>query len=166
MRMFSYVALWTAIISSGCTMTSNDQLEANKNIVIRLHREIFSEGKVDKVDEFYTADFVCHFLVGPEWEGPSGVRKHVENHRRAFRDWREEVEDIVAEGDRVVTRFINYGTHRDEFMGIPATNRQVVVREVAVYWIANGKIAEQWGFPDISGFRQQLLEGSSSVDED
>jgi len=106
----------------------------------------------------YAPEFVCHFLIGPEWHGPEEVKEHINALRTAFPDWREEVEDVIAEGDKVVTRYTSYGTHQNSFEGIPATGRPVVVREVAIFRIMNGKVVEQWGFPDIAGLRRQLVE--------
>lgn len=153
--IFIGVALLTL---TSCDDSVNNMLEQNKQMVLHLHREIWSNGNLDLCDEVYAQDFVCHFLVGPEWHGPEGVKDHIKALRAAFPDWREEVEDIIAEGDRVVTRFTSYGTHRGSFQGIPATGQAVVVREVAIFRLRNGKIVEQWGFPDIAGLRDQLLE--------
>jgi steroid delta-isomerase-like uncharacterized protein len=136
----------------------NNILEQNKQMALYLHREIWSNGNLDLCDDVYAQDFVCHFLVGPEWHGPEDVKDHIKALRGAFSDWREEVEDIIAEGDHVVTRFTSHGTHRGTFQGIGATGKAVVVREVAIFRFENGKIVEQWGFPDIAGLRKQLLE--------
>jgi steroid delta-isomerase-like uncharacterized protein len=143
-----------------CT-ASGQQIAENKDVVLRQHA-LWSQGDLSVVDELYTSDFVCHFLVGPEWRGRQGVRDQVTAHRTAFPDWTEEVEDIVAENDRVVTRFRSSGTHRGEFAGIPATGRRVEISEVAIYRLVDGQIAEQWGFPDITGLLSQL-QGSSEA---
>ena len=80
----------------------------------------------------------------------------VTRHRTSFPDWTEHIEDIIAEGDRVVTRWTSRGTHQGEFEGIAPTGKQVTVAEVAIFRIANGKIAEQWGFPDIMALLRQV----------
>ena len=80
----------------------------------------------------------------------------VARQRTAFPDWTETIEDIIAEGDKVVTRFTSRGTHKGKFMGVPPTGKKVKITEVAVFRIADGKITEQWGFPDLQGLRQQL----------
>jgi steroid delta-isomerase-like uncharacterized protein len=139
----------------GCTR-DGQQVARNKEVVRRTHDLVWSKGNLSAIDELYAADFVCHFLVGPEWRGREGVREVVTNHRRSFPDWNEEIEDIIAEGDRVVTRFRSSGTHRGEFQGIPPTGRRVTISEVAIVRVVNGQIVEQWGFPDIAGLLQQL----------
>lgn len=82
-------------------------------------------------------------------------------HRKSFPDWHEHIEDIIAEGDKVAIRFTSRGTHKEEFQGIPPTGKQVTVSEVAIYRIADWKIVEKWGFPDIVGLLRQLGAGSS-----
>jgi steroid delta-isomerase-like uncharacterized protein len=141
---------------SGCGRSATEDLVRNKGVVRRQHTQVWSQGDLGAIDELYAPGFVCHFLVGPEWRGRVGVREQVTAHRRTFPDWTEEIEDIVAEGDRVVTRFRSSGTHRGEFQGIAPTGRRVTIAEVAVYCVVNGQIVEQWGFPDIAGLLRQL----------
>jgi predicted ester cyclase len=104
----------------------------------------------------YAPDYVCHFLIGPEWRGVEGIKNEVKQHRVSFPDWNEHVDDIVAEGDRVVIRFTSTGTQRGEFAGIAPTGKRVKIQEVAIFRLANGKIAEQWGIPDLHGLMEQL----------
>jgi steroid delta-isomerase-like uncharacterized protein len=135
-------------------------IEDNKAIVRLTAEEVWSKGNLAIVDEIYAPDFVCHFIVGPEWKGPDGVKNNVQQHRTSFPDWNEQIEDIIAEGEKVVIRFTSRGTHEGEFEGIPPTGNQVTIAEVAIYRIADGKIAEQWGFPDIMGLLRQVGAGS------
>jgi len=150
------------LLASGCAEMHESDITRNKNLIQRLHSEIWSDGNIDICNEFYRPDFVCHFLIGPEWHGPEDVKEHITALRAAFPDWREEIEDIIAEDDMVVTRFTSYGTHSGEFQGIPATGKHVKVRAVAIFRISDGKVAEQWGFPDIAGLREQLRGGTNS----
>ena len=138
-------------------------IEDNKAIVLLQHEEVWNKGNLAIVDEIYAPDFVCHFNVGPEWRGREGVRQQVTEHRAAFPDWKEHIEDIIAEGDRVVTRFTSQGTHKGVFQGIAPTDNQVTINEVAIYRISGGKIAEQWGFPDQMGLLRQV--GAGQPDE-
>ena len=133
--------------------------EDNKAVVRLQHEEVWSKGNFTIVDEIYTPDFVCHFVVGPEWRGREGIKQQVTEHRASFPDWKEHIEDIIAEGDKVVTRFTSRGTHKGEFQGIAPTGNQVTIGEVAIYRIADGKIAEQWGFPDSMGLLRQIGAG-------
>ena len=131
-------------------------IEDNKAVVRQQHEEVWSEGNLSLIDEIYTADFVCHFVGGQEWRGPQGVRRAVAGHRKSFPDWVEHIEDIIAEGDRVVTRFTSRGTHQGDFFEFPPTGNLVTVTEVSIYRMVDGKIAEQWGFPDQVELLRQL----------
>jgi steroid delta-isomerase-like uncharacterized protein len=131
-------------------------LAENKAIVLRSENELWTKGNLAAADELYSPDFVCHFVVGPEWKGVEGIRSEVASHRTSFPDWREKVDDVVAEGDRVVIRFTSTGTQRGEFQGIAPTNRKVKIQEMAIFRLAHGKIVEQWGMPDVRGLLEQL----------
>ena len=150
-----FIALFVVVFSS-CQSEMDRQLIRNKEIVRKQHVEVWSKGNLAIVEEIYSPNFVCHFIVGPEWRGYEGVKEQVTMHRRSFPDWTEEIEDIIAEGDKVVTRFRSHGTHKGEFQGIAPTGKRVTISEVAIYRIENGKIAEQWGFPDVFGLQRQL----------
>jgi predicted ester cyclase len=73
-----------------------------------------------------------------------------------FPDWRETIDDVVAEGDRVVIRVTGSGTHQGEFQGIPPTDRQVTATGIGIGRIENGRIAESWAAYDALGMMQQL----------
>ena len=128
----------------------------NKDVVLRQHYEVWNQARYDLIDEIYTEDFACHFIDGLESTGRPALRDFISGHRQSFPDWTEEVRDIIAEGDRVVSRYHSTGTHEGEFQGIAPTGRKVAIPEVSVYRLEGGKIAEQWGFPDGVGLANQL----------
>jgi predicted ester cyclase len=74
----------------------------------------------------------------------------------AFPDMKLAVEDEVAEGDQVVTRWVMHATHKGDLMGIPATGRQVAMSGISIDRVAEGKIVEHWGEFDMLGLMQQL----------
>jgi steroid delta-isomerase-like uncharacterized protein len=131
-------------------------LSENKAIVLRSEAELWSKGNLDVADELYGADFICHFVGGTEWKGIKGLKSEVASHRTAFPDWSEKVDDIIAEGDRVVIRFTSSGTQRGEFAGVAPNGEKVTIHEAAIYRVVAGKIVEQWGFPDSQSLMQQL----------
>jgi predicted ester cyclase len=77
-------------------------------------------------------------------------------YRIAFPDLELTIEDQVAEGDEVVTRFTARGTHRGELMGIPPTGRKVVVTGISIDRLVNGKTVESWTNYDVLSMMQQL----------
>ena len=151
-RSLCLVLTVAALGGAGCAGT----LERNKDLVRRVHEELWSQGKLDLIEEIHAPTFVCHFLTGPDWEGPEDLRKEISSHRASFPDWNEEVLRLVAEGDYVVSHFASSGTHKGDFHGTAPTGKKVTIHEIAIFRIENGKIAEQWGFPDLLGMSQQL----------
>ncbi len=149
------------ILLTGCRTVNHDQsaqdlLKANKAIVTRSHEEIWSKGNFNIIPDLYAEDFVCHFVIGPEWKGQEGLLAEVSSHRTSFPDWREDIVRLVAEGDFVASYFKSSGTHLGDFNGLAPTGRKVLIDEIAIYRLKNGKIAEQWGLPDINGMNIQL----------
>lgn len=140
---------------------SAQTLEQNKAVLMRAENEVWSGGDLAVADEIYAPDFVCHFIDGIEWRGIGGIKAAVASHRTSFPDWHESVEDIIAEGDRVVIRIHSTGTHLGAFNGIAATGRKVSIEEIHIFRMEHGKIAEQWGMPDVHALLQQL--GASQV---
>jgi steroid delta-isomerase-like uncharacterized protein len=152
--------VFLAVLVSGCGASREDSLlAANKELVRRHQEEIWNKGNTAAIDEFYTPDFVGHFPFG-ELVDREELKKAVAMHRAAFPDWTEQIEDIVAEGDRVAIRFISRGTQRGEFRGIKPTGRSVRIGEAALFRIVDRRIAEQWVFPDVGSLLQQLQNGS------
>lgn len=145
-----------SLIVLGCSSESSGQLESNKSVVRRVHDELWSEGDFLGIDELVAPDFVGHAPLGPDWQGAQGLRTRIRAHRATFPDWKERVEEIVAEGDLVAVRFTSIGTDRGGFRGNPPTGRQVRIREFAIYRLAEGKIVEQWVLPDLLTLERQL----------
>lgn len=147
---------------TGCGTPREDSiLAANRELIRRQHEEVWSKGNIAIIDEMYAPDFVGHFPFGQSG-GREELKKRVALHRAAFPDWTEQVEDLVAEGNQVVSRFTSRGTQRGEFHGISPTGRSVTISEAAIFRIADGRIAEQWVFPDVGSLLEQLENGSEN----
>lgn len=158
MKKIIFTSLTIAIITSfvGCSSNKTEvNLEANREVVRSFHK-VWSSGEVAVLDTLLAPDFVCHFINGIEWKGIEGTKTTISGHKKSFPDWKEEIVDIIAEGDKVVTRYKSTGTHRGVFNGIDSTGNVVTIYETSIYRIANGKLAEQWGFPDEVSLRNQL----------
>ena len=131
-------------------------LDANKATLRRFLDEGFGQGNLATVDELVADTFVDH-SPPPQISGDkAGMRQIVKLFRSAFPDLRLTVEDMIAEGDKVVVRMVTHGTHKGELMGIPPTGRSVTVNEQHIVRFANGKITEHWGVEDNLGMMQQL----------
>ena len=131
--------------------------DANKQIVDEFITALFTTGDLTAVDRYVDPGFVNHdppFPGAPP--GPQGMRMAGEIFRRAFPDWHSDVQQLIAEGDLVAENFIARGTHRSAVMGETPTGREVVLRGVNIFRIADGKIVERWGRLDQLGLLQQL----------
>ena len=145
------------------TRVNSSKGEWNKDLIRRLHQEIRSNGNVKILDEFYSKNIIWHLLpLGVELKGLNQLEGHIREHRQAFPDWTERVQQIVAEGDLVATRFISAGTNKGSFGGNPPTGKQIQINEMAIHRIVDGKIVEQWVNPDIFSLNRQLGLNSQS----
>jgi len=131
-------------------------LEQAKVLVLRHHDEVWTRGNIDAVDEIFAPDFVGHHPGQPDWVGPDAVKQAVVNARAAFPDFAEHVEDVIVEGDRVVTRFTASGTHLGPYRGLAPTGRRMQMAEMAVFRIAGNQIVEKWGLMDRLGMLSLL----------
>ncbi|UCC75023.1 MAG: ester cyclase [Gemmatimonadota bacterium] len=130
--------------------------EQNKAIVRRFIEEVWNKGNLSVLDEVYTADYVYRGPGGQEIKGPEGFKQVVAMYRAAFPNLHCTVEDQVAEGDKVATRWSLRGTHEAELMGIAATGNQVVMLGTVIHRFAGGKMAEARDMWDSLSFMQQL----------
>jgi steroid delta-isomerase-like uncharacterized protein len=132
-------------------------LEENKQIVQRAF-DSMSEGReafVAEHDQIYSPDLVGHFSGMPPVD--------IDMHRMfglatfdAFPDLKRPVEDLVAEGDKVVARWTSVGTHEGAFMGAPPTGKTVTTSGITVFRLRDGKIVEEWSESDMAGMMQQV----------
>jgi steroid delta-isomerase-like uncharacterized protein len=88
--------------------------------------------------------------------GPAGLKPIIAGFRAAFPDLQVTVEDQIAEGDKVVTRYTMRGTHQGAFMGLPPTGKHVTVSGIQIERVVQGQIVEHWRKSDDLGMMQQL----------
>jgi steroid delta-isomerase-like uncharacterized protein len=130
--------------------------EANKALYRRWFEEVVSGGNLDFADQLLAPGYVLHFPGVPGPVDSEGHKQLVMMFRNAFPDWHESVDDVIAEGDRVVIRVTGRGTHHGEFQGAPATGEQVSATGIGIGRIDGGRIAESWAAYDALGLMQQL----------
>ena len=129
--------------------------EHNKRLVRRGIEEVWNRGNLAAVDELVASDFVIHSSPD-EIHGPEGAKQYAAMLRAAFPDIHLTIDDQIAEGDRVVTRWTARGTHLGPFQGIPSTGKQVRVTAIDIDRVANGKLVECWTNVDELGLLRQL----------
>lgn len=130
--------------------------EANKAQARRMVDEVVNDGNIDLIDELLGPDFVDHSTppgVPPTREGAKALMAAL---RQAFPDLHATVDDVIAEGDRVVQRTTAQGTMRGELMGMPASGRSATWEQIHIIRFADGKEVEHWAVNDQLGMLVQL----------
>ena len=130
--------------------------EENKALARRYVEEVVNKGNLAVIDELAAADFVEHNPFPGQAPGIEGEKQLIGMMRAAFPDLHSTIEDVIAEGDKVVLRATTRGTHKGEFMGIPPTGKQVTVTEIHIMRFVGGKGVEHWAEVDMMGMMQQL----------
>ena len=131
-------------------------LEENKELVRQLLEDDISQGNEAVAERIIATDFFDHTNPPGMQHGLDGHKANVRLFRAAFPDQWWHIEDLIAEGDKVVARTTMRGTHTGDFFGIPPTGRRVELPGVHIMRIANGRIAEHWGSNDDLGMMRQL----------
>src|SRR4051794_14963121 len=124
--------------------------------LVRLYLDrVWSGGDLAAFDELTTADFTYH-LGGQQPRDRLAMRQFLESLRVAFPDWRVEVLDCIADGDRVGVRWQGRATHEGPFHGLRPTDKQVAVSGINLYRVVADKIATEWEQMDTIGLLTQL----------
>jgi steroid delta-isomerase-like uncharacterized protein len=154
------IAEWEWIVSPASSwrlMNTPNVPAANRQLMATINEEIWNQGKLELIDTHYAQDYVRHEAGYPgEMTGRAGLRRHIENLRSGFPDWNCTTSDVVAEGDKVVVRYLCTGTHTGEWSGLPPTGKSIEVQSIVIHRITDGKVAEDWSEYDTLGFMQQL----------
>ena len=119
--------------------------------------DVFEQGNVALLDELLAPDYINHTPATPDLPtGPEGVKGVVTMFRSAMPDLRVVVEDMIAEGDKVATRYTLEGTHQGELFGVPPTGQRLSIKSITVERVSEGKIREHWRVTDSLDMMQQL----------
>lgn len=130
-------------------------VKENKTLVRHCIEEVFNKGNVAATDEFFAPDFAPPIQPGVTRDR-EGYKQFVTTFFSALPDLHVTVEDMVAEGDKVVFRATNSGTHKGEFIGIAPTGKHATWTEISIWLIEGGRIVEVWTEVDKLGHMQQL----------
>jgi steroid delta-isomerase-like uncharacterized protein len=130
--------------------------EQNKELVKR-EWEAWSKGDFETYKELLAPDYACYFPSRST--KPMSLEETIEIRKmlqKAFPDISWSMEELIATEDKVIMRVIERGTHKGEYMGIPATGNKYENSGISITRIENGKVVEQWEELDLLGLMQQL----------
>lgn len=129
-----------------------------KALLQRMYDEMGSSGTdIDAmIDEYLAEDFVEHEEVPGMGNTRESPRQLFKMMRGAFPDLRMNSEDLIQEGDKVVARFTMTGTHRGEFMGVPASGNKIEVKGIDILQHRGDKFVAHWGMMDMAVMMEQM----------
>lgn len=130
-------------------------LEANKAVVRRFIDEIFGQGNLDAVDELAAEDFTPH-TWGPTPPGRAALREAMARAGSGVTEAKFEIQDAIAEGDRVAVRLTSSARHTGTFMGQPPTGKRYSIDEMHIFRLRDGQVVEHWHEFDKASLMEQL----------
>jgi predicted ester cyclase len=137
-------------------MAGDDQPERNKAVITRFVEEVQNQKNWDVYDELNADDFFNHSAPPGVPPDKAGGKVYLKGFLDAFPDCRFTIDDMIAEGDQVVTKKTFTGTHTVELNGMPPTGKRVTLQFADIMRVRDGKIVEHWLTMDQLSFLQQL----------
>ncbi len=128
----------------------------NKAVISMFVEEVINQGRLERADDLVAADFVELDPLPGQQQGRDGLKEVIGGIRAAFPDIHWVLDEMVAEGDKVVSRFTWTGTHRGVFFGIPATGKSISVKGVVIDHVVAGKMVDSRILMDSLSMLQQL----------
>ena len=130
-------------------------IEENKDIV-RRYQEAYNTSNFEALDDVVAADVLTPNMISNMPRGLEGAKLVHQKTLTGMPDYHTAIEDLIAEGDKVVARVRITGTHTGNFYGIPPTGRHIDLSGIYIVRIADGKIVEHWGEENGSEVLRQL----------
>jgi steroid delta-isomerase-like uncharacterized protein len=136
-------------------------MEPAKHIIQTFVEELWNARRLEVADQIFSEDCVTHqlrsgFVVEAAHRGPKEIKEHVSGWLMSFPDLHFNIEQMIADSDRVVSHLVMEGTHQGTWIGISPTGKRIQIRMITIHRIAKGKIAEDWVLVETLGLFQQL----------
>ncbi len=149
---FLLVMSWAFSVEGGNEMATT---ELHKTLVRRWIDEVWNKGDMAVADEIFAPTYVHRTptTIIPNLEA---FKKAISGFRAGLPDVQVAIEDLLTDGDKVITRWVITGTHRHELMGFAPTNKQITLSGITIQRVVDGKIVESWVEFDAGGLGQQL----------
>lgn len=129
--------------------------EANK-AAKRRYFDAFNAQNLDAIDELFAREYVLHVPGSPDIEGSETLKQMVAGSLASLSEAVLTVDDMVAEGDKVATRWTLTAIHSGDFMGVPATNQRIKMQGMTIDRFVDGRVVEGWDSFDMYGLMKQL----------
>ena len=130
--------------------------EENKAIVRHYLDEVWNKGNVSIIDEVMAPTYARYMNASRAYLDRERQKQRISGIRKAFSELALTLEDITAEGEKVTIRVTLHGTHTGNFMGVPATGKQIAIEAIDILRLVDSKVVEHWGVMDTFGLMQQL----------
>jgi steroid delta-isomerase-like uncharacterized protein len=142
-------------------LTDPDTLEQNKQLVEQLIERVFVNGEDEAIEELVAEDFTPR-TFGSMPPGREGLREGMKRAGSGVSDPEFEIQDLIAEGDRVAARITSSATHTGQFMGLPASGNRYTIDELHIFRIRDGQLIEHWHAFDTASLLAQLKGDAAS----
>jgi steroid delta-isomerase-like uncharacterized protein len=131
--------------------------EESRAVVLGGFEELWAQRRPEAAGKWFTPDLTFQTTIQPEpFRGPEGFREFYRQISGGFPDYDIKVEEVIAEGNKVVLRFTFRGTNSGDYFGIPSTGKPVTMRFVEIFTVRDGQIAEIWHVANVLDVMQQL----------
>jgi steroid delta-isomerase-like uncharacterized protein len=130
--------------------------EANKAIIRRLVEKFWNKGDAQVLDEVFAQNFLDHSGFSEPGSGQEGIKQAISGYRAAFSENTVSLDNLIAEGDKVVWRWTHRGVHSGPVMNIPATGKPINLTGITIDRFAGSQVVERWSQADSMGLMQQL----------
>ena len=131
--------------------------ELSKRLIRRWISEVWNKGNLALADDLFAPTYI-HRTPVAIYPHLAAFKQMIVDFRHGVPDVQVTIQDLLIDGDKVITRWQLTGTHRGELLGIAATNKTVTLSGITIQRVENGKIAESWAEFNASGFKQSLTE--------
>ena len=139
----------------------------NKERLARFLEEVWSQGDAEAAERYVAPLYTIHHDPGDPWEGRqldlAGYKERVRLSRAPFPDQRFFIQDLVAEGDRVVVTWLWSATHQGDIPGFPATGGEIRMSGATVYYFHDGRLTGHWQITDRLGVYTQLRQAAAGA---
>jgi steroid delta-isomerase-like uncharacterized protein len=143
-------------ISSFGILFASEMEDTNLAQMKKFYTDVINQGKFDLLDQLCTENFIEHEELPGVKPNREGVKQFFQMYRKAFPDLKFEIEQMIAKDDKVVTYITITGTHKAEFMGVPASGKKINLKGIDIVRFKNGRAVEHWGVTDTMTMMSQI----------